>query len=519
MPVPLKAADGRRYLLFRGTTDLPVYPVISALVPNTVAEAGELDLEVFCAHCGVHVLVRASEDGLIREIVFADRTNVSAPAYPNLVLEKTGGVRVTGQTTVQAGLEFTRGLLTGGSYSGGGGYTDEEAQDAVGYAMADTDTVQLVYDDVANSFEANVFTQMSITSDASGIKLDGDAATPGNSKYYGTSAAGTKGYHALPSGTGDVTGPPSSTDNAVARFDGAGGKTLQNSLLIVEDDGTTTIDSSDAGTNTTLDTLTLSHRTSGTSAAGFGIDLHMANELADGGMATTGGIRNALVTPTSVSNFTAYVALMVADHNSATREGLRIQSNGSAAMIGFLGAAAVVRQSGDIGDALVALGLMSGTPSFRHENLTGIGCVVLQDQKAQNTEGGTFTSGSWQTRTLNTEVIDSHGICSLSSNQFTLTAGTYDILAIAPAALVNRHQIRLYNATDASVVLTGKPSISGASDNTQTDSILVGRFTIGSSKALEIQHQCQTTYGISGFGLASNFTTEVYTVVVLQRVA
>lgn len=36
-------------------------------------------------------------------------------------------------------------------------------------------------------------------------------------------------------GAGDVTGPGSSTDNAIARFDGAGGKTLQNSGVIIGD--------------------------------------------------------------------------------------------------------------------------------------------------------------------------------------------------------------------------------------------------------------------------------------------
>jgi hypothetical protein len=39
----------------------------------------------------------------------------------------------------------------------------------------------------------------------------------------------------VPSGTGDVVGPASSTDNALARFDGAGGKTLQNSGAILDD--------------------------------------------------------------------------------------------------------------------------------------------------------------------------------------------------------------------------------------------------------------------------------------------
>jgi hypothetical protein len=39
------------------------------------------------------------------------------------------------------------------------------------------------------------------------------------------------------SGGGSVTGPGSSTDNAVVRFDGAGGATLQNSAFIVDDTG------------------------------------------------------------------------------------------------------------------------------------------------------------------------------------------------------------------------------------------------------------------------------------------
>gem|GEM_PF-5359892 len=43
------------------------------------------------------------------------------------------------------------------------------------------------------------------------------------------------------SGGGDVSGPASSTDNAVPRFDGIGGKTLQNSLLTVDDLGSPNI--------------------------------------------------------------------------------------------------------------------------------------------------------------------------------------------------------------------------------------------------------------------------------------
>jgi hypothetical protein len=41
---------------------------------------------------------------------------------------------------------------------------------------------------------------------------------------------------AADAGTGDVTGPGSSTDNAVVRFNGTGGKTIQNSTLVTFSD-------------------------------------------------------------------------------------------------------------------------------------------------------------------------------------------------------------------------------------------------------------------------------------------
>ncbi len=43
------------------------------------------------------------------------------------------------------------------------------------------------------------------------------------------------------SGTGDVVGPASSTDNAVARFDGTTGKLIQNSSFVVNDSGEVTV--------------------------------------------------------------------------------------------------------------------------------------------------------------------------------------------------------------------------------------------------------------------------------------
>lgn len=78
-------------------------------------------------------------------------------------------------------------------------YTDENAQDAVGNILVSTDTVNFIYDDATPEISADVITQMSITSDANGLMLVGDASTPGNNYYYGTDGSGTKGYYSLSS--------------------------------------------------------------------------------------------------------------------------------------------------------------------------------------------------------------------------------------------------------------------------------------------------------------------------------
>lgn len=150
--------------------------------------------------------------------------------------------------------------------------------------------------------------------------------------------------------------------------------------------------------------------------------------------------------------------------------------------------------------------------------------ILLRDEKAAGTSGGTFTSGAWQTRTLNTEVVDTGGHCTLTSNQFTLASGTYRIRASAPAYNVLRHQTRLRNITDGSTTLVGSSEYAGTENTGQSvfpttnRSHVSGRFTITASKAFEIQHRCEQTRNTFGFGVEANFgEVEVYTIVELEK--
>ena len=128
--------------------------------------------------------------------------------------------------------------------------------------------------------------------------------------------------------------------------------------------------------------------------------------------------------------------------------------------------------------------------------------AILVDQKTSGTNGGSFTSGDWRTRDLNTEIADPDGIVSISSNQFTLQAGSYLIKAHAPAYKVGRHQIALYDITASSYVETGSSAYVDGGESVSTDSFLTARFTCSGANVYEIRHQCGTGFNTYGFGVS-----------------
>jgi len=144
--------------------------------------------------------------------------------------------------------------------------------------------------------------------------------------------------------------------------------------------------------------------------------------------------------------------------------------------------------------------------------------IKVSDVKAQNTDGGTFTSGAWQTRDINTEDMDTGNHCSIASNQITLAPGTYECCIKCPAYEVDGHQARLQNITDAVTTLIGTSGTSSPVGASVTFSTIMGRFTITTQKTFEIQHQCNTTKSNRGFGFPNNWTSEVYTIAEFKKV-
>ena len=128
--------------------------------------------------------------------------------------------------------------------------------------------------------------------------------------------------------------------------------------------------------------------------------------------------------------------------------------------------------------------------------------AIIADVKASNTDSGTFTSGAWRTRDLNTELADPDGIVSISSNQFTLQSGSYLLKAKAMGFRVERHMIKLYQTSGTPAdIATGTSEYCPPTYIGSNSSFLSCRFTISTATTYELQHRCQTTKTDNGFGM------------------
>lgn len=145
--------------------------------------------------------------------------------------------------------------------------------------------------------------------------------------------------------------------------------------------------------------------------------------------------------------------------------------------------------------------------------------IRVIERQAANTNGGTFTTGADRTRTLNLIDSDVAGLASLSSNQLTLPAGTYEFCISAPAVGVAANQAWLYNVTDGVIQKEGTSEYGAAAADGPTRSWITGRMTLSGPKTFEVRHRCTSTRASVGLGNPANFTTfEVYTVAEFHKI-
>jgi|APSaa5957512535_1039671.scaffolds.fasta_scaffold32427_2 hypothetical protein len=146
---------------------------------------------------------------------------------------------------------------------------------------------------------------------------------------------------------------------------------------------------------------------------------------------------------------------------------------------------------------------------------------VAEERKTSGSPGGDFNSGAWRTRLLSDVAVNNISGASLSTNQITLPAGTYEIEAWANAGIVDLHATRLYNVTDDSVPISGSgeyTAITGMSGK----STLRGVITIAGTKVFELQHRCSLSRSSTGFGfhVGGSFAVEyeVFSNIKIKRI-
>ncbi len=162
----------------------------------------------------------------------------------------------------------------------------------------------------------------------------------------------------------------------------------------------------------------------------------------------------------------------------------------------------------------------SGTLSWQTVTVPdAVSVARITDSKTKGTHAGTFTSGAWRTRDLNTIEDDPDSIVTLSSNQFTLGAGTYLIQWSAPAIYVGRHQSQLYDVTGATDLAKGSSEYNDISSGSTTKSMGFDIVTLTANNTFEIQHQCSTTRTSNGLGSYGNFAAEKYTMVTIFKLS
>ncbi len=146
--------------------------------------------------------------------------------------------------------------------------------------------------------------------------------------------------------------------------------------------------------------------------------------------------------------------------------------------------------------------------------------IILEDQRTSGTHGGTASvAGSWETREVNTELRDVNNDCTVASNQFTLSTGTYYIEWEATHYNTDSTRSKLYNISDASDVAFSNTAFFRSSSDVQGLTLGAGVLAIASSKVFEIRSRVANTISSIGRGRASAMATEIYLRVKIWRLS
>lgn len=237
---------------------------------------------------------RIEYDTTLEAIVLGDDGTGTKTVYPGLRAASVsdGGPATTATAAAADGTDCSAGQYARGvdtSWNATNCTTDDDVPESGDFAAG----VDLEADGSVSADSVALGTDT--TGNYAGSASEGGAATTatalaanGANCSAGNYPLGVDASGAVESCTaaGGVAGPGSSTDNAIPRWDGTGGATLQDSACRIEDTGAVVCTVSDAATNSVTTVESVTHSTSGAATTGFGASSEVSLEDAAGNAET-----------------------------------------------------------------------------------------------------------------------------------------------------------------------------------------------------------------------------------------
>lgn len=204
---------------------------------------------------------------------------------------------------------------------------------------------------------------------------------------------------------------------------------------------------------------------------------------------------------------------------SNTVTGVTLEINGSGSPVPVKRADGSSLGLGELYSGLTSLIAVVGT-EFRILSQTRVGPqgapdAVLEHQEASGVAAGNATSGSFQTRTLNTEVRDLPGMVTLASNEFTVDRACwcdFEFRLFRTDDSIGR----IYNVTDGVVGFYGMGGHSNGG-GAYAEAVLRGGGPLLAGKTYRLEHRVTTTSNTNGMGRPTSFGTEIYSRIQLWR--
>ena len=314
------------------------------------------------------------------------------------------------------------------------------------------------------------------------------------SDINGTSAVWTE----VNSGSADVVGPASSTDNAVVRFNGTTGKLIQNSGAILDD----------SNNLTGVASLTISTATN---------QLILSGPTRTATINTVQPATNSRVYTVPDAGGNDSFAFLDAVQSLTNKTMTAITNSIRATELGTSGASVSISSASAPGGSNYVLRTTSATTAtWQNINPT---FAIIWDEKTTGTSGGSSVASTWTKRNLNNITTTAGSDISIASSQITLVAGNYILSATSVGHRINNHMIRIRNVTDGTTIQQGNTARSQSGDSTSTEASVIGYISVAGTKVFEIQHNCVTTRAVDGFGNPAGIAgvVEIYSTVFITK--